>query len=632
MKKKYTHLIIIFLLVTSCAVFGRIAGNDFIHYDDNEYITDNAHIQSGINLQAIKWAMTTTYCSYWHPLTWISHMIDWKLFGANASGHHMTSLFLHIFASLFLFLFLNKATNNIWQSAFAAALFALHPLRVESVAWASERKDVLSMFLGMSTLYAYALYVASPKRSKYFFCLLLFALSLMSKPMMVTIPFLLLLLDYWPLKRWENLTIHNKKIFYSPGVLFLEKIPFILLSVIVSIVTVWAQNKVGTVASMENLPVLARVTNAIFSYLAYLEKIFWPLNLAVFYPYEYLFSSWKILISAGGLLFMTISALYYIKRAPFIFVGWFWYLGTLVPVIGLLQVGEQAKADRYTYLPSIGIAIILAWGIPQLFKNEKFRKTILLPAALCFLTLLAFISWKQCGYWKNSITIFNHVLTVTNNNYLVHNNLGYTYLEKGQMIRAIYHFDKAISIKGNYAKAYYNRGITYAKLGRYQRALEDINDAIRFMPAYANAYYNRGVVYTKLGQYQRAMEDYNKAIHLKGDYSDAYYNRGIIHGQRGEYHLAIEDFNHVIRLKPDHVKAYNNRGFTYSQLGQYQQAIEDYNQAIHLKSDDIGFYMNRSAAYIKKGNVVLGCRDAQKACTLGNCKTLESAKSRGICR
>ncbi len=291
MKKKYTYLIVIFLIVASCAAFGRIAGNDFINYDDNIYITENNHIKSGINSESIKWAFTAVVVSNWHPLTLLSHMLDWNLFGANASGHHLVSLLLHIGAVIFLFLFLNKTTNNIWPSAFAAAFFALHPLRVESVAWAAERKDVLSMFFGMASIYAYAFYAENSKLSKYFLCLILFALALMSKPMMVTLPFVLMLLDYWPLKRWQKaLAAPVESRFKLAGKLIWEKIPFIFLTIVFSIVTFWAQNKGGAVVPMEYLPFLKRIANAIVSYVAYLEKIFWPVNLAVFYPYE-LFSA-----------------------------------------------------------------------------------------------------------------------------------------------------------------------------------------------------------------------------------------------------------------------------------------------------------------------------------------------------
>ena len=369
MKKKYTYLIIIFLIVASFIAYGRILSNGLINFDDDKYITENNHIKSGINQENIKWAFGTVVSGNWHPLTLLSHMLDWSLFGANASGHHLINLLLHIGNALLLFFFFNRMTKNLWSSAFVAALFALHPLRVESVAWAAERKDVLSMFFGLASFYAYACYVENYKFSKYFLCLILFALSLMAKPMLVTLPFVLLLLDYWPLERWQRalqkeLSTPVKSRDYSISRLFWEKAPFLLLTIVSSIVTLWAQNKGGTIASMEGASFLTRIMNAIISYVSYLVKTFWPVNLAVFYPYQFSFPFWQILTSCFILIGITIVVIYAIKKLPFLFVGWFWYLGTLIPVIGLVQVASQAMADRYTYLPSIGIAIMLAWGIP----------------------------------------------------------------------------------------------------------------------------------------------------------------------------------------------------------------------------------------------------------------------------
>ena len=412
MNKKYTYLIIVLLVIACLVAYGRILGNGFVNYDDDKYITENNHIKAGINSEIIKWAFTAVVNANWHPLTLLSHTLDWSLFGANASGHHLINLLLHIGSVLFLFFLLKRMTKNLWSSAFVAALFALHPLRVESVAWAAERKDVLSMFFGLASIYAYACYAESYKLSKYFLCLILFALGLMAKPMLVTLPFVLLLLDYWPLGRWQkNSTpvnvpvlvnkktgkeknkqlkadsIKEKKISTplmsrSPIIRFLlwEKAPFIFLAIVSSIVTLWAQNKDGAVTSMENLPFLSRVLNAIISYVFYLGKIFWPVDLSVFYPYEYYFPLWQLLASCFILIGITIVVIYAIKKLPFLFVGWFWYLGTMIPVIGLVQVGSQAMADRYTYLPSIGIAIMLAWGIPLLFTRADMRKKILFPA------------------------------------------------------------------------------------------------------------------------------------------------------------------------------------------------------------------------------------------------------------
>ena len=319
--KKYTYLIIIFLIVASFIAYGRILGNGFINYDDIQYITENNHIKSGINPESIKWALSTIDVYYWHPLTWLSHMLDWSLFKEHAGGHHLISLLLHIGSVLLLFFFLYRTTKNIWPSAFAAALFALHPLRVESVAWAAERKDVLSMFFGMACLYTYAFYAENYKLSRYFLCLILFALSLMSKPMLVTLPFVLLLLDYWPIKRWQKVLDEPVKRFNLAGKLIWEKVPFIFLTIVLSIVTVWGQNKFGVVIPMKNIPFSARVQNAVISYVLYLEKIFWPVDLAVFYPYEYPFPLWKILFSCFILIGVTIVVIYAIKKLPFLFVG-----------------------------------------------------------------------------------------------------------------------------------------------------------------------------------------------------------------------------------------------------------------------------------------------------------------------
>jgi tetratricopeptide (TPR) repeat protein len=509
MNKKYTCPIVIFLIVVSSLAFGRIAGNNFINYDDNKYITENNYIQHGINKESVRWAFTTTYFSYWHPFTWLSHMLDWSIFGANPSGHHLVSLLLHIGAVVFLFLFLNKTTNNIWLSAFASAFFAIHPLRVESVAWASERKDVLSMFFATACLYSYAFYAELPKLSRYLLCFLLFSLALMSKPIMVTLPFVMMLLDYWPLKRWPTERRNN-----LACKLILEKFPFICLSIAVCVITFWAQNKDEQLASIEHLPFFNRVGNSLISYTFYLGKTFWPDDLAVFYPYDLSLSLWKIFISGTILAVTTIVVFYYIRKLPFLFVGWLMYLGTLIPVIGFVQSGAQSMADRYTYLPSVGITFILAWGISSLIKNEDARKKILFPAAIAVITIMSIIAWRQCGHWKNSIEIFSHALRVTQNNYLAHN----------------------------------SRGIAYGEAGQYQKAIDDFNKAIYWKPDYFKAYNNRGFTYTILGQYQNAVNDYNEAIILKSDYAKAYENRGFVHLIQGNNVSGCSDLQKACAL------------------------------------------------------------------------------------
>lgn len=599
MKKKNVYIIVALLIIVSLAAFGRIAGNHFINFDDPGYITKNYMVQSGLNLQSVKWAFSTTHLSYWHPLTWLSHMLDWTLFGNNAGGHHLVNLLLHIGTVIFLFFFLNKTTKNIWAAAFAAAFFALHPLRVESVAWASERKDVLSMFFGMVCIYVYSFYAEGQKLSEYFFCLILFSLSLMSKPMMVTLPFVLLLLDYWPLQRLK-ITAYVPAEFLKTGFrLILEKVPFFLMTIALSIVTIWAQAREGAVASSDALPFLTRLSGAGVAYITYLIKIFWPYQLTVFYPYKFSIPEWQIWISAIILVLITVIVISRIRKMPFLFAGWFWYLGTLVPVIGLVQVGKQAMADRYTYLSSIGISIMLAWSLPLLFKNKNLRKRILLPAAITLLVLLSLLTWKQCSYWKSIFTLFNH----------------------------------ASRIMKNDDTARQNRGADFTELGQYQQQqeIQEYNKAIRLKPDNAEAYYNRGIAYSKIGQYQNAIRDYNEAIRLKPDYAEAYNNRGNIYGQHGEYKLAIEDFTKVIVLNPRHFKAYHNRGLAYSELRRYADAVKDFDKAIDLQPDYASAFNNKATAHLKLGDKTTGCRDAKKACELGNCKILEYAKKRGYC-
>lgn len=564
MKKNYTYFIIIFLIVSSCIAFGRIADNTFIRLDDPEHITENNYIKSGFNSESALWAFTAVVNGHWHPVTMLSHALDWSLFGANPSGHHIVNLILHIGAVIFLFLFLNKTTNNIWPAAFAAAFFALHPLRVESVAWATLRKDVLSMFFGMASIYSYACYVEGLKLSKYLLCLVLFALALMSKPMLVTLPFVLLILDLWPLKRMQTaLSNQDKSRRNLIGNLLWEKMPFIFLTIVSCIITFWAQNIARLIIPLNNLSFFVRLQNAAISYTSYLGKIFWPINLTIIYPYELSFPLAQVLGSCLILIVITIVVIFSIKKFPFLFVGWAWYLGTLIPVIGLIQVGGQAMADRYTYLPSIGIAIMLAWGT-HLFFREDAHRGILFPLGLTVLVIMSVFTWKQCSYWKNGVTLFSHTLKITKDNYF--------------------------------------------------------------------AYYFRGLEYDNLDQCHLAIKDFNKAISLNPYYSFVFYNRGITHSKLGQYQLAIEDFNEAIRLNPNYAEFYNIRGFVYSKLDQYQYTLSDYDEVIRQKPQDANAYINRGTAYFESGKNELGCRDLQKACELGICIFLETAKDNGFCR
>jgi tetratricopeptide (TPR) repeat protein len=635
MNKKHTYLIIVLLILVTLIAFGRIIGNGFINFDDPSYITENNYIKSGINLESVKWAFTRSYAANWHPLTWFSHMLDWQLFGANAAGHHFVSLLLHIGSAILLFLFLSKTTGSLWRSAFVAALFALHPLRVESVAWASERKDVLSMFLGLSSIYAYAYYIESSKLSRYFIALILFALSLMAKPMLVTLPFVLLLLDYWPLGRWQKalqpglLPVSNdsglvkkkgkqlrvdsgkeKKISLSLmsrakiiRSLLWEKGPFIFLSTVSSILTIWAQSKWGAVASLGKLPLIDRIWNAIISYVAYLGKTFWPADFAVLYPLENSFQMWQIFGALLLLLGISVTTIFFIKKAPFLFVGWSWYLGTLIPVIGLMQVGMQSMADRYTYFPSIGIAIILTWGFAYLVPKAKLRKIILLPAVVIILAVLTFLTWQQCGYWKNSISLFTHVVQATKDNYLAHDSLGAALAAVGKKEEAIAHYREAIDINPFYPEAYSNMGVVLAVQGRNEEAIAHYLAAININPNYGDAFYNLANLYVKQRKIEEAIDNYRQAIKINPDHVDAHCNLADVFVKQNKLDQAIFHFREAVRIAPSSFSALNNLGVNLEKQLKHDEAIYYYRKAMLIEPQYPGIYFNLGVALGNKGEI-----------------------------
>ncbi len=635
-------IVYIVLTVVTLAVFWQVNQYDFINYDDNAYVTKNSVIQSGITLDGFRWAFSTKYYGLWNPLIWLSLMFDYQLHGLNAGGYHLTNLILHVMSSLLLFWLFNRMTGAIWRSAFVAALFALHPLHVESVAWIAERKDVLSAFFWMLTLCLYVYYTERPVISRYLLVFLSFACALMSKPMVITLPVVMILLDYWPLNRLQFREIVKtipeaipvstdkgkkknkfkkealKKNISPPddrklsetkiaGIIPIwqlkEKTPFFILSAILVIITLYIPENTDmpNIPYSKQFPFISRLANAPVAFVTYLEKTFWPHDMSVFYPFSEQIPLWQVLGASLLILVITTFVIIMIKRLPYLFAGWMWFSITIAPVIGIIQVSTAAPyamADRYYYLPSIGLAVMLAWGIPALIQSEAIRKKVLFPAGIIFLALLSFISWNQCGYWKDNIELWNHTLKVTDYNWFAH----------------------------------YNRGVAYRDLGNYEQEIEDYDRAIEIRPGYAKAYINRGNAYVNLGNDKQAIEDYNEAIRLKVDSEKTYYDRGTLYGKHGQYQLAIEDFNKAIGMNPNYVKAYNNRGIVYTQMGIYQKALEDFNEAIRLKPDYADAYGNKAFVYLNHGDNISGCRDARKACELGTCKSLEAVNAKGLCR
>ena len=522
------------LILVTLAVYWRVNQFDFVNFDDPIYVTNNGHIQSGLTPDGFRWAFSTRYLELWHPLLWLSFMFDYQLHGLNPAGYHLTNLILHILSALLLFWLFCRMTGAVWKCAFVAALFALHPLHVESVAWIAERKDVLSAFFWMLTLCLYVYYTEKPVIRRYLLVLFSFVCALMSKPMVVTLPLIMILLDYWPLKRFEsrkaNLVLWQLK----------EKLPLFILSAVLIIITFFIPNP-DAAKLAKSFPLNSRLANAPVSFMTYLEKTLWPHDLAVFYPFSDQLPIWQVLGVMLPIIIISIAVIVTVKKMPYLFVGWFWYAITILPVLGITQLRSFSMADRYHYLPSIGIAVMLAWGIPSLIKSNDMRKNILFPLGVSFIFIISLITWEQCGYWKNSFILFNHALRVTNNNYLAHGNLASALGDEGKFEDAIFHYNKAISIIPFYDVIYYNRGIAYYSLGQKQRAMEDFKEAIRITPDYAAAYYNMGIIYLDLGRYKNAIENYSEVIRISPDYAHAYNDRALAYLNMGNNEQGCPD-------------------------------------------------------------------------------------------
>lgn len=584
--KKNKLIVYIFLIVMTSAVFWQVHQYEFIDLDDSVYVINNHHLQSGVTSDAIRWSFRTMYAEFWHPVTWFSLMLDYQFYGLNAGGYHVTSIILHILSTLLLFWIFNHITGEIWKSAFVAAAFALHPLHVESVAWIAKRKDVLSGFFWMLTLCFYVYYTHKPVVKRYLLVVSSFVLALMSKPMVVTLPMIMILLDYWPLRRFAshkgNLIAWQIK----------EKMPFLILSGIFTVLTYIAQHN----PHAEGFTPGFRTARAFVSFLMYIEKIFWPDNLAVYYPFSNHLPVVQVLVAVSLIILVSICVIVMMRRWPYLFVGWLWYAITILPIIGIFKAPAKPISDHYTYLPAIGIAIMLAWGIPLLFSNDYSRKKILFPVSLAMIIVLSFLTWKQCGHWKNNMTLFSHALHVTKDNAIAHNFLARDLNKQGRFNESMYHFDEAIRIIPHYADVYVNKGNVYIKLGQYRKAIQYFKEAIRIKPHYAEAYNCLGSAYADMGQYQKAIQHFNEAIKLKNNHADAYYNRGLTYLKFHQYQLALEDFNKSIRMNP-------------------------INDAYH----------NRGVLYLNYGYIDFGCTDARKACDLGNCTLLDNAMKKGLC-
>ncbi|MGD0021120.1 MAG: tetratricopeptide repeat protein [Smithellaceae bacterium] len=570
-KIKHEHIIIsLMLIILVLAVYWNVQYYEFVNYDDSLYVYDNYIIRSGINIENLIYAVTDIHTGHWHPLSILSHMLDWQLFGGNAGGHHWTSVIIHILNTILLFIFFRYATGAIWKSAFLAALFAIHPINVESVAWIAERKNVLSTFFWILTMLFYIWYVQTPSWKRYlsvFFC---FALGLMSKSMLVTLPFVLLLLDYWPLNR-IGINFQNEDQYETTSIiaeksrisfLVLEKIPLLFLTIISICLTFYAAQSVNAVASVDFIPLTARISNAIFSYAVYIRKLFWPFDLAVFYPHTHI-PIWQVSIAALLLAAITILAIRYYRKYPYLVVGWFWYLGTLVPVIGFIQVGDQSMADRYAYVSFIGLFTIIAWGVSQNLFKTKYARMITALACILIIIMLSITTYNQVKVWNNTATLFKGALKSTPNNYLAYNMLGLDAVDKGDNELALSYYNAALKISPDFDQAYNNTGLVLVKMGRRYEALKYFKKAIQINKFSAEAYYNLGLFLMQENNFDRATSYFSKAIEIKknsgsGLLVNAHINLGIIFTKSGDTKKALEHFQEALRYNPHSAAAKRN--------------------------------------------------------------------------
>jgi tetratricopeptide (TPR) repeat protein len=582
-------------------VYAPVWHHDFVNYDDDRYVTENAFVKNGLSPASIRWAITATHASNWHPLTWLSHMLDVELYSLEPAGHHLTSVVLHAVNAVLLMWVLFLMTGRFRPSLLVALLFALHPLRVESVAWVAERKDVLAGLFWMLTLLAYGRYARRPGATRYGLVIACFALGLTAKPMLVTLPFVLLLLDVWPLRRMagEASVIRRRVV---------EKLPLLALSAASVAITLVAQKGGGAMRASEIWPLGHRLANALVAYVAYLWKTVWPTGLACFYPHPAAVNaagSWmRWAVVAGLLLAMaTGGAAVAMRRRPHVAVGWFWFLGTLVPVIGIVQVGSQAMADRYTYLPLIGIYIVVAWTMSEWIEGSKRLRTFLVPVVAIVLVTFAALTWFQVGHWKNGQALFEHALGVTRDNYVAHNNLGSLFESRGDLEQAATQFEWALRIRPDFPPAHNNFGLVLTKQGDPPRAIEHFERAVGLDPGYAEAHNNLGAAFQRQGNSARAAEHFERAVSLDPDHAEAHNNLGIILERRGDLVRAAERYERALQIDPDFAEAHSNLGNVLLSRGDLAGARARYESALGVQPNFAEAHNNLGFVLARQGDL-----------------------------
>lgn len=609
-------IICVLLALTVWVAFGQTINHDFINFDDDLTVYGNPVIAQGFSVKGIVCVFTHGYAYNWNPLTSLSQMLDCQFYGLKPAGHHLTNVLLHAANAILLFLVLRNMTGALWASAFVAAVFALHPLRVESVAWVTERKGLLSGLFFFLTIGAYVRYARRPfALGRYLLVPLLFALGLLSKSMLVTLPFVLLLLDYWPLGRiapGPRLTGLDPLLFRR---LIIEKLPLLLLVAASCLATIWAQQV--AINSVQGLGFAARIENAVVSYTAYLGQMIYPVGLAVLYPHPRgQLPVWTVGLSVLVLLIISAGVLIGRRSKPYLLVGWLWYLGMSVPIIGLMQAGSQARADRYTYLPQIGLYLMLTWGVVELVARCPWHRLLLRTfAALAIVTMLL-MSRAQTAHWRNSISLWTHSLDCTPGSFLAHYHLGRALVGEGRMADGIGHFEQALQFEPNLAEVHVELGIALAQTGNLPKASQCFAKAVELKPDYPEAYNNLGLALASQGRLPEAIPYYERSLRLKPDNAEGHANLGNALAAQGQLSQAIQHYEQALQLKPDYTDVHHNLGSALANQGKLKEAILHYTRTLELKPDFLEAHYNLANVLTAQGNSIEAHRHYEQALNL----------------
>ena len=651
------------LIIVTASVYAPVRHHDFINFDDGGYVYENKQVQSGFTIDSVKWAFTlikSNENAYWHPVTSMSHMLDCMMFGLDPGGHHLSNLFYHILNVLLLFMVFRRMTGETWKSAAVAALFALHPVNVDSVAWISERKSLLSTTFWLLTMLSYVYYSARPAAWRYLLVITVFTLGLMAKPMLVTLPCALLLLDFWPLYRFkwfrENwldrdaMPPNDRPAFHETSIsrLIAEKIPLLILSFGAICLSFISLQKNSQILNGIMQPLSLRIENALVSYLHYLWHMAWPAKLAIVYPFPATIPVWQPIASSLALILATLLAIRYSRKKPYLATGWLWYVGTLTPVIGIIQGGLWPQiADRWAYVPYVGIFTILAWGIPDLFSRFRSKRLITAGVSLTVLVILFSLTSGQLKYWKNTDTLFQHTLKVTHDNYYAHVVIGRYCADNDDHPQAMRHFQKALDILPDYSEAieamgqeyaflkdydkaleHYQKallfapssidlfnkiGNVYALMGRYDQAIPHYNNAIAIDPEDPAAYNNLGAAYYFTGQLEPAMQNLKKSLEMQPDYEQAYYNIGLVETKTGDTGEAVNNFQKAVKINPDYIEAHNSLGKIFFQTGNLTAALKHFEQVLRLSPEDASAHYNIGIILYTRQNMPEAIRHFRKA-------------------